>query len=73
MKLEIIALLNPDGFDKRFWDLAKESKTYKQAYEELEKEYMYHFKKRRYADYNSYRNCRDKRLKAPKNRQKKLQ
>tara|TARA_R100000781_G_C4047528_1_gene116294 strand:+ start:258 stop:470 length:213 start_codon:yes stop_codon:yes gene_type:complete len=63
MKLEIIALLNPDGFDKRFWDLAKESKTYKQAYEELEKEYILHFKKRRYADYNSYRNCRDKRLK----------
>jgi hypothetical protein len=41
----------------------EDGKTYKQAYEELEKEYMYHFKKRRYADYNSFRNCRDKRLK----------
>jgi hypothetical protein len=63
MELEIIALLNPDGFDKRFWHLARESKTYQEAYEKLEEEYKKHFKKRRYAGYNSYRNSRDKRLK----------
>ena len=71
MDIKIIALLSPEGFDKRFWDLASETKTYKQAYELVEQEYEQNFNKRKYSDYNSYRNCRDKRLKSPKNRTKK--
>ena len=63
MDIKIIALLSPDGFDERFWDLASETKTYKQAYELVEQEYEGHFKKRKYSDYNSYRNCRDRRIK----------
>jgi len=63
MNFKIIALLNPDGFDERFWHEAAETKTYKEAYEKVEKEYLEHFKKRKYSDYNSYRNCRDRRLK----------
>ena len=63
MDLKIIALLSPEGFDQRFWEVASETKTYKEAYELVEKEYQHNFKQSRYSDYNSFRNCRDKRLK----------
>lgn len=63
MDLKIIALLSPEGFDERFWKVASETKTYKEAYEIVEEEHEKHFKKRKYSDYNSYRNCRDKRIK----------
>lgn len=66
MDLKIIALLSPEGFDERFWNVASETKTYKEAYEMVEDEYQKHFKKRKYSDYNSYRNCRDRRLKRVK-------
>ena len=38
-------------------------KNNKEAYEKLEQEYEEYFSKRKYSDYNSYRNCRDRRLK----------
>ena len=60
---KILALLSPKGFDERFWKYAKESKTYLEAYEKTEIEHNKYFGKRRYSDYNSYRNCRDKRIK----------
>ena len=63
---KIISLLTADGFDKRFFELASETNTYKKAYENLEIEYENYFGKRKYSDYNSYRNCRDKRLKKAK-------
>ncbi len=63
MDINIIALLSPEGFDEKFWDKAAQTKTYKEAYEKVEEEYQFYFKKRRYSDYNSYRNCRDRRLK----------
>ena len=66
MDFKIIALLSPEGFDKRFWHLARQSKTYKEAYELLEQEYESNFNARKYSDYNSFRNCRDKRLKKAK-------
>ena len=66
MDSKIIALLTPDGFDERFWDNAAQSKTYKIAYEKVEQEYESYFGKRKYSDYNSYRNCRDKRIKKNK-------
>ena len=55
---KIISLLTADGFDKRFFELASETN--------LEIEYENYFGKRKYSDYNSYRNCRDKRLKKAK-------
>ena len=61
--LEILALLSPNGFDERFWKYAKETKTYLEAYEKTEMEHEKHFWKRRYSDYNSFRNCRDRRIK----------
>jgi hypothetical protein len=61
--LEILALLSPRGFDERFWKHSKDCKTYIEAYEKTEKEFHKHFGKRKYSDYNSYRNSRDKRIK----------
>ena len=63
MDYKILALLTPEGFDDRFWDVAAQTKTYKKAYEIVEQECEQHFKMRRYSDYNSFRNFRDKRLK----------
>jgi hypothetical protein len=63
MDKKIIALLNADGFSKRFWQETKDFKTYKEAYEKLEVEFEKHFGKRRYADYDSFRVCRDRKLK----------
>ena len=63
MYIKIIDLLTPEGFDERFWEVASETKTYKEAYELVEKEYQENFRQRKYSDYNSFRNCRDRRLK----------
>ncbi len=63
MDIKIIGLLTPEGFDERFWEVASETKTYKEAYELVEKEYQENFRQRKYSDYNSFRNCRDRRLK----------
>ena len=66
MDERIITLITPEGFDERFWDNAAHCKTYKIAYEKVEEEYESVFGKRKYSDYNSYRNCRDRRLKKAK-------
>jgi len=63
IELKILALLTPNGFDDRFWEYAKETKTYVEAYEKTEIEYEKHFGKRKYSDYNSYTTSRNKRLK----------
>lgn len=55
IELEILALLSPSGFEKRFHKYCKESKTYEDAYELTEKEYETNFGKRRYASYDSFR------------------
>ena len=63
IELKILALLTPNGFDDRFWEYAKETKTYVESYEKTEIEYEKHFGKRKYSDYNSYTTSRNKRLK----------
>lgn len=63
MDIKILTLLTPSGFDERFWDNAAQCKTYKLAYEKLEEEYETYFGRRKYSDYNSFRNCRDRRIK----------
>tara|TARA_R100001463_G_scaffold123992_1_gene180878 strand:+ start:1071 stop:1280 length:210 start_codon:yes stop_codon:yes gene_type:complete len=55
IELEILALLSPSGFEKRFHKYCKESKTYEDAYELTEEEYEKNFGKRRYASYDSFR------------------
>lgn len=63
IEFKILALLSPNGFDERFWKNAKDSKTYKAAYERTEQEFEKHFGKRKYSDYNSYTTSRNKRIK----------
>ena len=60
---KILVLLRADGFIQRFWEKTKIHKTYKSAYEELEDEYEGYFGERRYSDYNSFRICRDRKIK----------
>ena len=55
LPIEILALLSPAGFEKRFHKHCKNSKNYEQAYEQTEKEYEQNFGKRRYSSYDSFR------------------
>ena len=68
IEFKILALLSPNGFDERFWKHCKSEKTYKAAYEKTENEFAEHYGKRKYSDYNSFRNCRDKRIKRNANK-----
>ena len=49
-----------DGFERRYQQNIKLSKTYIAAYEKTEKEYISMFGKRRYASYDSFRNVRNR-------------
>ena len=60
IELEILALLSPSGFEKRFHKYCKSSKTYEQAYEKVEKEYELNFGKRRYSSYDSFRGTKNR-------------
>jgi hypothetical protein len=55
IKIEILALLSPSGFEKKFHQNCKIAKTYEDAYELTEQEYENNFGKRRYASYDSFR------------------
>tara|TARA_R110001583_G_scaffold8915_2_gene42106 strand:- start:641 stop:847 length:207 start_codon:yes stop_codon:yes gene_type:complete len=55
MDIEILALLSPAGFEKRFHKYCKISRTYEDAYELTEDEYEKNFGKRRYSSYDSFR------------------
>jgi|TARA_R100001594_G_scaffold33325_1_gene61754 hypothetical protein len=55
IEIEILALLSPSGFEKRFHKNCQKSKTYYDAYELTEQEYEKNFGKRRYASYDSFR------------------
>ena len=55
IKLEILALLSPAGFEKRFHKNCQVVKKYEDAYELTEQEYEEHFGKRRYSSYDSFR------------------
>tara|TARA_R100000781_G_C3996431_1_gene98767 strand:- start:58 stop:252 length:195 start_codon:yes stop_codon:yes gene_type:complete len=60
---EKLLLLSADGFIREFWKKTKKHKTLISAYEELEIEYQEIFGKRRYSDYDSFRVCRDRKIK----------
>jgi len=63
MMKEKLLLLSADGFIREFWKKTKKHKTLISAYEELEIEYQEIFGKRRYSDYDSFRVCRDRKIK----------
>jgi len=58
-----LILISADGFVREFWNRAKNHKTLIAAYEDLEKDFEKTFGKRRYSDYNSFRICRDRKVK----------
>ena len=59
----MIYIYSADGFVREFWDRSKEHKTLKGAYESVEQQHIKLFGKRKYSDYNSFRVCRDRKLK----------
>lgn len=59
----MIRIYSATGFVREFWDKVKEHKTLKSAYESVEKEHVEIFGKRKYSDYNSFRVCRDRKIK----------
>lgn len=52
---ELRKLVNPKEFVNAWFRMLPAHKTYEEAYEALEAEYENYFKRRRYADYNSFR------------------
>ena len=60
----MIKIYSATGFVREFWDKVKEHKNLKSAYESVEKEHVKIFGKRKYSDYNSFRVCRDRKVKA---------
>ena len=63
IKLEILVLLSPEGFEERFHHYCRHEKTNVKAYEAVEKEYEHHYGKRRYASYDSFRVVMNRKLK----------
>jgi len=59
----MIKIYSAKGFVREFWERTKEYKTFKSAYESLEEEHIELFGKRKYSDYNSFRVCRDRKIK----------
>ena len=59
----MIYIYSASGFVSEFWDRSKNYKTLKSAYESVEQEHIELFGKRKYSDYNSFRVCRDRKLK----------
>ena len=59
----MIKIYSATGFVREFWEKVKEHKTLKSAYETVEKEHIEIFGKRKYSDYNSFRVCRDRKVK----------
>ena len=68
----MIYIYSASGFVREFWDRSKEYKTLKSAYESVEQEHVELFGKRKYSDYNSFRVCRDRKLKETMLRNKKI-
>lgn len=54
------------GYFKRFFQLCKETKTYRHAYEQTEKEYREIFRGRKYSSYASFRRGKSTYLKTQK-------
>ena len=57
---DVNKLVSRQGFINAFWQEMKNHKTQVAAYEALEQVYERHYGQRRYSDYNSFRNVRDR-------------
>lgn len=56
-------LSTTDGFTARYYNLLRFHKTYSEAYEATEQDHVRLFGRRRYSNYNSFRNVKDRKLK----------
>jgi len=68
--IEILALLSPSGFEKRFYKNCKTAKNYETAYEITETEYETNFGKRRYSSYDSFRVTKNRKYRNKASHQK---
>ena len=59
-ELEIRRLTFPRDFAEAWFKLLPSHKTYEEAYEALEDIYLAHFGQRRYSDYNSFRQVKNR-------------
>ena len=60
----ILELNTDEGFDKMFWSMTGEyTGSYELAYEATERLFIEYFGRRRYANYESYRISRNRKLK----------
>jgi predicted component of type VI protein secretion system len=61
----LLDLLNPQGFEKRFWELyrSQDWKSYEACYEALEEQRERYFNKRYYSEYASFRVANARRYK----------
>lgn len=59
----IMKLNTQDGFDTWFWEMVNEYRTHEMAYEAVERNHTAYFGTRKYENFDSYRKCRDRRLK----------
>ena len=60
--LEILAMLTPEGFDERYHNHCKTSRTYHEAYEKTEVEFYDYYQMRRYKTFDSFRVSHNKRM-----------
>jgi hypothetical protein len=58
----ILKLLDFDGFCSIFWQYCKEYSTQEKAYEATERVYKSHFGKTKYANFESFRECKNRML-----------
>jgi len=58
----ILSLLEFDGFCKLFYQYRKEYATQELAYEATERVYVGHFGKRKYANFESFREVKNRKL-----------
>ena len=63
--LLIPELVKFEGFLKRFYSYINNEDTLTDAYEKVEAEYIEIFGQRRYSNYHSFRNVRDRKLRKP--------
>jgi len=63
--IRIIQLNSKEGFISAFFEMVPSFKTHIEAYEALESEYESIFNKRRYSNFESFRQVRDRKLTKP--------
>ncbi len=64
---ELKCLVTPEGFEEAFHSRTRHTRTYQEAFEQLNEEYKQAIGKYRYSDYNSFMAARNERRARRKN------